>query len=77
MDFLVDVVLGLMGIDWKKCFCEYLWTTDDDLFNNSDESEPTAIHILFCTDEVYASLYFEMQSHNIETGKSCLSNKIK
>ena len=60
MDFLVDVVLGLMGIDWKKCFCEYLWTTDDDLFNNSDESEPTAIHILFCTDEVYASLYFEM-----------------
>ena len=60
MDFLVDVFLRLNRIGWKKYFCKYLWTTDDDLFNNSGKSEPTAIHILFCADEVYASLHFEM-----------------
>ena len=27
MDFVIDMVLELNGIDWKKYFCEYLWMT--------------------------------------------------
>ena len=40
--------------EWNRLEEIFLWIlTDDWLLNNSYESEPTTIHILFCADEVY------------------------